>query len=355
MPRVRDTPPCVPQRSAPVAAPKAPTTQNTVTATAPAAVDICAQNEQDICAQTEQYQTTIDKMCVDWLLDDVKIVGTTKAIVELTKAFLLHDVTVLRKKCDELNIDPKLMFGEHYASRTYTEIAKMAIETKIVNQLPREKLVELIKRGGEEGRQAVTQFFSALFQESERFKEDDERSKQDEHVINKGVISVYRDIVEEFLSCKKITKRGIDDLSQLPREGSQLIQDCENYFDPKIKNDIKNVMKVTIPQKTFYINANAFLYGIAIFALRKIAVAYMMELCPDYDIKSGIPLKMFVEIINRALLYVDQFALVIWLAQNPVIGKITYEQARDAVHCMFDELDQKMPQWVLELEAAGYL
>lgn len=323
-----------------------PTAQHTATTTVPAAVDLCAQNDR-----------TIVPVWVHWLAIGVFIAGTEKAIVELTAAFLLNDISTLRQISKELGIDPSLMFGEQYACLTYTEIAEIAFETQSIHQLTREKLVELIKKGGKCGRKAVQRYFSDLFRERDKkHDEKDNRSKRGEHVINNGVINVYRDIINEFLHRNDVTRHGIAD-TRLFHGDYQTSRDCYHYFSTDTKTSIQHVLKVYIDKHTVYIDANAFLYGRAIQVLKKAAVDHMMELY-SYPLNKGTrqtrPLKEIVKTINDKLSYVDQHALSIWLARNRQPGRDTYERAQIAVHCMFDEIYEKLRQWVNEAKRAGY-
>lgn len=324
-------------------------------------VDIPAQNEQDKAkSKSTPTCTTVVETWVLWITDDVFVTGTDKATVELVTAFLVKDIPILEQICKELDIDPKLTFGENYASLTFAKIAELALSTGSIFGLTQNDLIEVIKKGGKKGRKAVRQFFSDLFQHKEKAKEKDKRSKKGEHVINNGVINVYRDIMGIFLVRSGITRDGLGALSRLPDEGSQILRDCTNYFDARTKTDIQEVLKVYIDEDTAYINANALLYGSSIQILRESAVEHMMELYSNSTLRGNEgshqsrPLRAILSTINDNLLYVDQHALSIWLTQKGLYGRRTYERAQNTVENMFNELYEKLGQWIRELKRQGY-
>lgn len=310
--------------------------------------------------QPQSKPITVVETWVLWITDDLFVAGTNKAIVELITAFLLKDIPLVEQICEELGIDPKAIFGEEYASYTYAKISELALKTGSIFGISQNDLIEVIKKGGKKGRQAVRQFFSDLFKHKEKTKEKDERSKRGEHVINNGVINVYRDIMGSFLVRSGITRDGIGALTRLSSEESQILRDCTSYFDTKTKTDIQNVLKVFIDEDTAYIDANALLYGTSIQLLRESAVAHMLELYhePSLPINVGSsqtrPLKEIIRTMNDCLLYVDQHALSIWLTQKGLNGRRTYERAQLTVENMFNELYEKSIQWVREFKRQGY-
>lgn len=309
--------------------------------------------------QTEPKSVIVVETWVLWITDDVFVAGTNKEIVELVTAFLVKDIPLLEQICQELNIDPKTIFGE-YASYTYAKISELALKTGSLFGMSQEKLVEIIKKGGKKGRQAVRQFFSDLFKQKDKTKEKDERSRRGEHVINNGVINVYRDIIGSFLVRSGITREGLGALTRLSTEESQVLRDCTSYFDTKTKTDIRNVLKVFIDENTAYIDANALLYGVSIQLLRESAVKHMLELYykETLSITDGSsqtqPLKAIIRTMNDSLLYVDQHALSIWLMRKGLNGRRTYERARITVENMFKELYEKTMHWVKEFKRQGY-
>lgn len=300
-------------------------------------------------------------MWVLWISDDVFVAGTDKAIVELTTAFLVKDISLVERICTELGINPESIFGEKYATLTYEKIAELAFKTQSGCRISQEDLVELIKKGGKKSLKAVEMFFKDLFKQKNETKEKDKRSQRGEHVINNAVINVYRDIMNMFLFRNGITRDGVGSLN-LPNNysESQIIQDCDKYFDSKTKSDIQDVLKVFIDQDVTYIDANAFLYGWSINVLRESAVEHMTQLYAreTYRFNEGTrvtrSLKNIVSQINEHLLYVDETALSLWLARKGPSGRHTYEKAQRIVERMFDELYEKLSQWVRELKRSGH-
>ncbi len=335
---------------------KVPTTPSppvTVTEVVGAA-DIPAQNEDD---QTKTIPLTVVETWVLWLTDKVFVVGTDRAIVELVTAFLLKDISLLEEICKELGIDPKIIFGNEYASLTFTKIVELALNTQSIHGLSQKDFLELIKKTGKKGRKAVQQFFSNLFQQAGKTKKKEKRSKRGEHVINNGVLNVYRDIMGMFLLRSGITRDGLGALSRLSNEESQVLRDCTNYFDHRTRTDIQEVLKVFIDEDTAYIDANALLYGSSINILRAFAVEHMMELNGNPRNEGSRytgPLKETVSTINNNLFYVDQHALSIWITRSGPDGRFIFERARKTVQCMFDELYEKLGQWIRELKRTGY-
>lgn len=325
--------------------------------------DITAAQEKKDQSQSQSENNasiTVVGTWVLWITDDVFVAGTDKAIVELITAFLIKDNLLLEQICKELSIEPKCIFGEEYAALTFDKIAELALNTQSIFGLTRKELLELIKKGGKKGRKAVQQFFSDLFQQKDSTKEKDKRSRKGEHVINNGVINVYRDIMEMFLFRSRITRDGLGALTKLSKAESQIIRDCTSYFDSKTKTDIQDVLKVFIDQDTAYIDANALFYGMSISVLRESAVDHMMELyfkqtpLLNEGSRQTRPLKEIVRAINDNLLYVDQHALSIWLTQKGPSGRRTYERAQCSVESMFDELYEKLSQWIRELRRSEY-
>lgn len=131
-------------------------------------------------------------------------------------------------------------------------------------------------------------------------------------------------------------------------------------FDPRTKTDIQEVLKVFIDQDIAYIDANALLYESSIHLLRESAVEHMMQLYSkptlllNEDSSQTRLLKEIVSSINDNLLYVDQHALTIWLTQKGPDGRRTYEKVQDTVENMFNDLYEKLGQWIRELKKQGY-
>lgn len=312
-----------------------------------AVVAICARNEQEL---------TEDGLCVQRLANGVYIIGTNSPLVGLADAFIFDDMSMLEEASDELDIDPKLIFGEFYAYRTYTQIVHVVIETKMVHQLTREKhrllFRELILNIHKRGCRPLSQtapFFHVLFRKKECMEKKDKHQKRREHVINNGVVNVYKDIVDAFLDRKNLTKHDSTD--------SRLFSKVCNYFSAETKKSIRTVLNVRVNPNLVYLDANALIYGLCIRALKKVAVLHMMEVYSNPSNQHSDHARTIQEIvktINENCLYVDQHALSTWKRKNKASGRIIYERDQKAVQCMFNELDEKLCQWVKELKSAGY-
>lgn len=138
-------------------------------------MDIKAPTEsvsvQEVAGAVHIHGNEQGQTWVIWITDKVFVVGSDKTIVELITAFLVKDVSLVKQICKELSIDPKFIFGEEYASITFSGISVLALNTGSIFGITRGELFHQIKKGGKKGRIAVRQFFSELFQQKGKTKE----------------------------------------------------------------------------------------------------------------------------------------------------------------------------------------
>lgn len=166
----------------------------------------------------------------------------------------------------------------------------------------------------------------------------DERSKQLEHIINKGVLKVYYNIVNTFL--QKCNFPSLSTVQQL-REDLQVCKEIKNPFSvPSIKTNIQDKWKTDIPENEEYIQFNEKEYGTNIKSLVDLASNYMKSI-HDGSEAFLIVQRNIREVLTKLTehcLYIDPMALMFWLQKYPE-GKDELENALSDVKRMFTRLN----------------
>lgn len=314
-----------------------------------------------------------------------QLIAADRTSIQLTEHFFELDFATLDAILKELGLYWPFY---HLNLSNANHFAKFALKNKIASGLTTSQVEAFAKTRGKTAKKLITVTLTKLMEDVKKKNEDEKRSERGEHVINNGVLSVYKDIIDDFFFHFKkqfgyrLPESEITKIPELPAY-SQMMKDYHHPLPKNIKKNIQYVMKAFIPNDVIYIDANALVYGIMIAVLRKAAVDHMKVLY-DSDVefrktisgsehKSKIdtsinylnhnsicafndqnPIfgklmeanktKVFAALTNPNPIYVDFMALNYWLAQNG--SPEMFVTSRNEVRLMFDNLYDKLKWWV---------
>ncbi|CAF3663911.1 unnamed protein product, partial [Rotaria socialis] len=221
-------------------------------------------------------------------------------------------------------------------------------------------MAKILAVSNEEVVEVVTEYITLIHNNAETMKKEsikvktapDKDKTKDNHVINKHVIQLQRDLFDAFFAqkCSK-TFSAVEELENLSE--TRISKDYHNPFEKKIKDNIAIHMKVTTDAKCNYFDYNAVTYGPIAYIISSLALKYL-----EYSYKDPVSqdsthmklaLKTACKIMNSKPYYVDEEAKKMWLLGGPDHRK-KYEDSAPKVFTMFSNLPEHMDKWVEELK-----
>lgn len=190
-----------------------------------------------------------------------------------------------------------------------------------------------------------------------------------DHVINNSVLRVYKDIIDQFL--RDHLKIGFNEIVKGLRrypESSSIYKDRENPLADDIPDNIQKKMVAFFPPGYPYIDTNAAEYGRLIQSLRQSATSHMIELYKAANANRAMGTIQYTRAIkdnifklNAKPVYVDTMAADYWVnkavssdIREKARRKAMYEKSLIAVRVMFQNLYDKLANWVRDIRHAGY-
>ncbi|XP_068223906.1 uncharacterized protein [Palaemon carinicauda] len=178
-------------------------------------------------------------------------------------------------------------------------------------------------------------------------------SKRGEHVINNGVLKIYRDVVEEFVAYAFGTNlRHLENNVLL--EDSSVLRAIREPVPCDVMYQISDVMVVHLQRS--YMDSNAKAFGEKLDIVKGVCFGYMRSLYkPSYfSSLNGMERNIvaLVEDFIRGGFFIDDDALAIWCKRRNSIQ--VFEQARNKVESMLRRLiphrgNNPLSDWVCDL------
>lgn len=168
------------------------------------------------------------------------------------------------------------------------------------------------------------------------------KSAQGEHVINKSILKLQNNIVDEFLY------KGIHEKRHQIKRQIDFVFQGTSGFQKKVKDNIQD-MTAKFDDKEFYYDSNCEMYRAFVTLLRKSAVKYMLSLYNDSTESHRYKLVLIktCNTMNTKQIYVDQMALRKYEVFN---SKKSYETARANVYQILDNLVEDIPKWLQNIK-----
>ena len=235
------------------------------------------------------------------------------------------------------------------------QVAKILFETGTVGKDYKEKDVEeLLKMRGKKAAKAVTKYMTALVDTEKDV--DKNRHMRGEHVINNGVLKLHKDIIDTFLS--RQLRLDFNEMIARIRFPFQINTDYNEPVSNEIRKNIETRMVVHFPDDFKYFNANSLVYGIAVQYLKSRCVSHMMQMFNNWPMRGNgtehsASIRIMAKSMNELEIYVDKQARDAWLIKNPNNPAI-YRQTRSVVVDLFENIYEKLHQWVETLKVNGF-
>lgn len=288
-------------------------------------------------------------------IENIPVIGSIACINDALIALLNQDINQCIEIFKELDIEWPFV-----RTLTIDQLVRFFSEHQVFKGFDAVQLNEILKQRGKKARKSVVCLVTAIVAKvqeeakaSAQARKNKSRSNRGEHVINNGVLSLQKDIIDMFLQQR--LNQSFGQLTRIPAE-SAIYQAYHYPFDATIRNNIQNVMVARISDDVLYFDANALLYGVLVYILRLSAKGHMTYFYDNPGVQgspSTTTLRTTRFLMNQMLAYVDQFALQYWLkvhGGNPA----TYETSKISVYRMFLNLDDQIRLWVQELKRFGY-
>lgn len=281
------------------------------------------------------------------VVDDIIIIGDNADFTDFAIALLSNEISTCTKILQKYQW--KWPFGDRLNS---DQIADLIVTCNSGGNIDQSGLLKIINSKSRRIRQTIV---VKLIDLVEKIKTEvsmgkdakGQRSKRGEHVINNGVVSVYKNIIESFLTKNFGTSWAA---SVRIEQNSSIYRAIHRTLSDSVTKNIQERLVVTIDD-AYYINANALVYGTAIFIIREAAQAHMQAMYDTGNYQGSIYsmiIKHSITYLNDYDMYVDPTALRYWKAQRRDMNM--YNEAHREVYQMFGKLYDRLGEWVIEIK-----
>jgi hypothetical protein len=215
------------------------------------------------------------------LEENVKIISSnekfTKILISLLEMNIKETMLLLKSIGIAWPFDQKL---------STSEVAKIIFENcNVGNNNSIEAVDKWLKKRGKSASKDILLYLTELSEKAKSEKEEKDRHKRGEHVINNGVLKLHKDILDSFLS-KRLRLDFNETIARI-RFSKQIKEDYNEPVSSDVRNNIASHMVVHFQEDFIYINANSLIYGIAVYGLRSRCVSHMIDMFNNWPMRGN--------------------------------------------------------------------
>ncbi|KAA0721417.1 hypothetical protein E1301_Tti023158 [Triplophysa tibetana] len=300
--------------------------------------------------------STAAKQETAWMgfMDIFPVIGTVKESVELVLALYEGNDAVIKEKQkaavnfvkESLKRRVKLTLPAVAEEEEAVAVAEFSGLSN-VREVRKEMIIEHVLQGSKRGSKPLTpaekkERLKKLQEDMlkkihiidpdfyEELKEELERSKRGEHVLNNDILKFHSKVLSKF-----IQDNGIANLQRYDQIQQEVNELGKHTLSQNTAADIQTNMVFHFGEDEFYVNANAVMYGVYCRALRDALLVVLGHINPD-DVteEERQRVNFVIDNMNNYEIYVDDFAKVRWIA-NQADKQNKFRQVKQEVVNMY--------------------